>query len=78
MNFFIIAVENHLLKLLKSYLSINAGTIISSLNFLKQNKFEDIYFILQTIKNILPLVIPSLESLVYDEASISMYESWSS
>lgn len=77
MNFFIIAVEN-LLKLLKSYLSINAGTIICSLNSLKQNKFEGIYFILQTIKNILPLVIPSLESLVYGEASISMYESWSS
>lgn len=69
--FFLIAVEN-LLKLLKSYLSINAETIISNLNFLKQNKFEVIYFILETIKNILPLVIPSLESLVYGEASISM------
>lgn len=71
--YFCIAMEN-LLKLLKSYLSINAGTIIiSKLYFLKQNTFVGIkYFILQTIKNALPFVIPSLESLVYGEASISM------
>jgi len=70
--YFSIAVEN-LLKLLKSYLSINAGTIISKLYFLKQNTFVGIkFYILQTIKNVLPFVIPSLESLVYGEASISM------
>jgi len=39
----LIAVKN-LLKLLKSYLSINAGAMISNLNFLKQNKFVGIFY----------------------------------